>query len=257
VVIAEIEILKLFLLVFARFGGLMVSAPILGSANFPATAKIGLAGLTALIITPTLPALPEALPADAMPFALIAAEEFLIGLLLGFVMGLVFAAVQLGGQIMDMQTGFGMMNVFNPAMETQFPIFGFLLFILGVMYMLVIQGHHMMIRALIATYEHAPIGGLPTDPDLYLRLASMGSMIFVDGIMLAAPVATAMLLAYLTMGLLGRVVPQIQLFVVGFPVTIATGLIVIGFSIGMYIEVLDGMFYRSFRDIESLIRAMG
>ncbi|MBI1319897.1 MAG: flagellar biosynthetic protein FliR [Candidatus Hydrogenedens sp.] len=256
-VIAEIEILKLFLLVFARFGGLMVSAPVLGSQNFPAIAKIGLAGLAALIITPTLPALPGPLPAEAMPFAVIGAEEFLIGLLVGFVMGLVFAAIQLGGQIMDMQTGFGMMNVFNPAMETQFPIFGFLLFILGVMYLLVIQGHHLMIRALIATYEHVPIGGIPTDADLYFKLASMGSLIFVDGIMLAAPVATAMLLAYLTMGLLGRVVPQIQLFVVGFPVTIATGLIVIAFAMGVYIEILDGMFYRSFGAVEQLIKAMG
>jgi len=256
VVIAEAEILKLFLLVLARFGGLVTAAPVLGSQNFPVMAKIGLAGLSAMIVTPTLPELENGLPTEALPFALLAAQEMLIGVILGFVIGLIFASIQLGGQIMDMQSGFGMMNVFNPAMETQFPIFGFLLFVFAVLYLLVINGHHLMIRALVMTYEHVPIGGFPQDADLWYRLASLGRLMFIDGILIAAPVATAMLLAYLTMGLLGRVVPQIQLFVVGFPVTIATGLFVVAFMIGFYIEVLDGMFLRTFMNVEDLIKAM-
>ena len=255
--IAEAEIFKLFLIVFARFGGLMVSAPIIGSANFPNTAKIGLSGLAAILITPTLPELATPLPQAAVPFAMLAAGDFLVGILIGFALTLVFAAIQIGGQIMDMQTGFGMMNVFNPALETQFPIFGFFLFILSVMYMLITGGHRLMIRALASTYEHVPPGGLTANADLFWQIAMLGRVMFIEGLLSAMPVAVALMLAYLTMGLLGRVVPQIQLFVVGFPITIATGLFILAFSIGVYIDLVDGMFFRAFDNVDKIIRAMG
>lgn len=253
----ELEYFKLFVLVLARFSGLVVSAPVLGSANFPMPAKAGLSALAALVITPTLGP-PEALfPDGPLAFALLGAGEFLIGLILGFIMTLVFAAIQLAGQIIDLQTGFGMMNVFNPALETQFPIFGFFLFILGVLYLLVINGHHLMIRALVATYEHVPVGGFVVRPALLLDAARLGQGMFIDGLALAAPLAAAMLLAYLTLGLLMRVVPQIHLFVVGFPLTIATGLVLLALSIGVYLAALDGLFGRMFRDVDALIRALG
>ncbi len=253
---AEVEIFKLFLLVLARVGGLIVSAPILGSGNFPVMGKVGLIGLTAILLTPTLPALAQPLPADAVQFALVGAEEVLIGLAMGFVMTLVFGAIQVAGQVMDLQTGFGMMNIFNPAMETQFPVFGFFLFILAVMCLLVTGGHRTMLLALASTYEHVPVGGFVARPALAFEVARWGRALFADGIMIAAPVAAAMLLAYVIMGLLGRVVPQIQLFVVGFPVTIATSLFLMAFMIGAYVYVLDGMFERMFRNVETLIRGM-
>jgi flagellar biosynthetic protein FliR len=256
-VIAELEIFKLFLVVLARFTGLMVSAPVLGSANFPVQAKIGLSALCAMIVTPVLPALATPLPDAPLAFAFVAAGDFLLGVMIGFVLTLVFSAIQVGGQIIDMQTGFGMMNVFNPAMETQVPIFGFFLFILAVLYMILLGGHRLMIRGLVATFDHVPPGGMTAGADLFWQITAMGRVMFVDGLMIAAPVATAMLLAYLTMGLLGRVVPQIQLFVVGFPITIAAGLFMVAFSIGLYLELLDDMFRRSFWDVDQIIRSLG
>lgn len=256
-IVAEIEIFKLFLLVVARFGGLIASAPILGSGNIPVVAKVGLTGLSAMLITPLLPAMAEPLPAHDLAFALMASSEFLIGLAMGFVMTLVFGAIQVAGQIMDLQTGFGMVNVFNPALETQFPIFGFFLFILAVLYLLVLGGHHVMLRALAASYEHIPVGGFVVRPALLYEVGRWGQALFVDGLMVAAPVVTAMLLAYVTLGLLGRVIPQIHLLVVGFPITIATGLFLTAFMLGVYFQVLDGMFFRMFRNVETLMRGMG
>ena len=112
-----------------------------------------------MLITPSVAALGETLPSEAVPFAMLAAGEVVIGLMMGFVMTLAFGAIQVAGQIMDMQTGFGMMNVFNPALETQFPIFGFFFFIVAVLFLLVTYGHHTMIRALVVTYERIPLGG--------------------------------------------------------------------------------------------------
>jgi flagellar biosynthetic protein FliR len=254
---AEIEIFKLFLLVMVRFSGLMVSAPVLGSANVPVAAKVGLSFFGAMLITPLLPVLETGLPSAALPFAVLAIGEFLIGLLIGFVVGLVFAAVQVGGQIMDLQTGFGMMNVFNPALETQFPIFGFFLFILAVLYMLVTSLHHLMIIGLAHTFKVIPIGGFMAQPALLWEVSRWGDAMFIDGLIIAAPVAASMMLAYVTMGLIGRVIPQIQLFVVGFPLTIATGLFITALSIGIYVQILDGMFYRTFERVDLLIRGLG
>ena len=254
---AEIEIFKLFLLVMVRFSGLMVSAPVLGSTNVPVVAKVGLALFGAILVTPTLPMLEVGLPDEPISFAVLAIGEFIIGLLVGFVVGLIFAAVQVGGQIMDLQTGFGMMNVFNPALETQFPIFGFFLFILAVLYMLVTNLHHLMIIGFVHTFEVIPIGGFMARPALLWEVSQWGDAMFVDGLIIAAPVAAAMMLAYVTMGLIGRVIPQIQLFVVGFPLTIATGLMVTALSVGIYLQVLDGMFDRTFERVDSLIRGLG
>ncbi len=254
---AEIEIFKLFLLVMVRFSGLLVSAPVLGSSNFPVQAKIGLAFFGAMLVTPTLPMLAEDLPDAVLGYAGLAIGEFFIGVMVGFVVGLVFAAVQVGGQIMDLQTGFGMMNVFNPALETQFPIFGFFLFILAVLYMLVANLHHVMILAFVHTFDVIPIGGFMAEPALLWEISRWGDDMFIDGLIIAAPVAAAMMLAYVTMGLIGRVIPQIQLFVVGFPITIATGLMVVALSIGLYVQLLDGVFDRTFIRVDTLIRGMG
>ena len=253
----EAELFKLFALVMVRFSGLMVSAPILGSGNIPVRLKVGLVALFSIIVTPLLPALESGLPVEAVPFALMAAGEFLIGLLIGFVMTLVFTSVQIGGQLMDYQTGFGMMNVFNPAMETQFPIFGFFLFIVAVLFMLVTGGHRVMIWALYCTYEHVPLGGFVARPEMLWQVTDWGAMMFLDGLMIAAPVAAAMLVAYITMGLLGKVIPQIHLFVVGFPVTIATGFFMIAAILGVYMILLEGMFDRWYEQLDSLIQSMG
>ena len=254
---AEIEIVKVFLLVAVRFSGLILTAPVLGSRNFPVIAKVGLIGMFAFLITPTIPALDAPLPDDAVQFGLMGASELIIGLVIGLVMTIAFAAIQVAGQLMDMQSGFGLMNVFNPAFETQFPIFGFFYFILAVLFLLLTHGHHMMIIALASTFETIPLGGLDASADLVGHMATWGSLMFYDGLMIAAPIVAAMLLAYVTMGLMGRVVPQIHLFVVGFPITIATALLVVGLTIDYYLIYIEGMFTGMFRNVDILIRGMG
>ncbi len=254
--IFEIEVFKVFALVLARISGLVFAAPVLGSRNVPITAKIGLAAMTALLVTPSVAALKQPLPNEAIPFAMIGAGEVLIGLMMGFVMTIVFASIQVGGQIMDMQTGFGMINIFNPALGTQFPILGFFLFILAVLLLLATNGHHLMLRAIVSTFDKIPLGGFVVRRELLWEVSRWGSAMFYDGLMIAAPVAAAMLVAYAVMGLVGRVVPQVQLFVVGFPITIALSLFIVAISIEVYLSYLDGMFERMFRDVATMIHGM-
>jgi flagellar biosynthetic protein FliR len=252
----EAEVFKVFVLVFIRVTGLLVSAPVLGSANFPARAKIGLAVLLAALLTPTLGPLQEPLPDDYLVLGVMAGAELSIGLLMGFVMTLVFAAIQVAGEIMDMLSGFSLMNVFNPALETQVPIFGFFLYIVAALYLLAVDGHHLMIRGLARTFSTLPLGQVALRPELLGQAARWGSLMFVDGLLIAAPVAGALLLAYVTMGLMGRVVPQIHLFAVGFPFTIALALLMTALFIGVYADILSGMFHRMFQGVSILTQGM-
>ncbi|HQH53199.1 MAG TPA: flagellar biosynthetic protein FliR [Candidatus Hydrogenedentes bacterium] len=252
----EAEVFKVFVLVMIRISGLMVSAPVLGSANFPARAKIGLAVLIAFLVTPTIAQLHEPLGDDYLTLGLAATFELAIGLLMGFFMTLVFAAVQVAGQMIDMLSGFSLMNVFNPALETQVPIFGFFLYIVAALYLLAIDGHLLMIRAIVRTFETMPLGEATMRPEVLGQLSRWGSLMFVDGLLIAAPVGGALLLAYVTMGLMGRVVPQIHLFVVGFPFTIALALLITALFIGVYIELLDRMFHQMFQGVSMLVRGV-
>jgi flagellar biosynthesis protein FliR len=255
--VQEIEIVKLFMLVAIRISGLIVTAPVLGSNNFPAMAKVGLIGMTAYLVTPTLAALPEPIPAEGVPFAFMAAGELLIGMAMGLAMTIVFAAIQLAGQIMDMQSGFGLMNVFNPALETQFPIFGFFYFIVAVLFLLATYGHHLMIVGLVSSFERIPVGGFNPDQGVFGHMVSLGGAMFYDGVLIAAPVAAAMMVAYMVMGIMGRVVPQIHLFVIGFPLTIATSLAIVAFSIGIYLGFLEVWFEGMFISVDRLIDGLG
>ncbi|MBP9003139.1 MAG: flagellar biosynthetic protein FliR [Candidatus Hydrogenedentes bacterium] len=253
----EAEWFKLFVLVLIRFSGVMATAPVLGSGGVPMRLRAGLAAATALLVTPLIPALAQPLPSDPFAFGWLAAGELIIGLCVGFVASLVLAAVQMGGQVIDMQSGFGMMNIFNPAAETQFPVFGFFLFILAVFFLLATDGHHVILRAAAVSFEHIPPGGFRPNGPAFSELARRGAWIFIDGLVIAAPVAAAMFLAYGTLGLLGRVVPQIHLFIIGFPLTMALAMLVMAAFIGTYLELLDGMFSRMFRDLVWIGRVMG
>src|SRR5690606_28364655 len=99
-----------------------------------------------------------------------------------------------------------------------------------------------------------PVGGFVPNRELMWHIAKLGTAIFYHGIVIAAPVAGAMFLAYVTMGLMGRVVPQIHLFVVGFPITIAAALLIVAFATTIYLQYLDDVFVDMFREVETVIR---
>jgi flagellar biosynthetic protein FliR len=253
--IFEIEVFKVFALAMVRFAGLILAAPILSSNNFPMQAKAALAALAALAVLPAIPA-QEALPTGLPAFGLLAIGELLIGIMMGSVMTLTFAAIQVAGQIVDMLSGFALANVFNPAFETQVPVFGFFFFVLAGLYLLVLDGHHMMLRHLALTFDRIPLGGFVLRPALLLDVARWGSLMFLDGLLIAAPVAAVLLLAYVTMGLMSRVVPQIHLFVVGFPITLALSLFTAALFIEAYLVYVRGMFGRMWDNVLRLLPSM-
>jgi flagellar biosynthetic protein FliR len=256
--VRDLSVVLVFGLVFLRVSALMVAAPFYGSLNFPVRVKLSFALLISALITPVLPPVTPStvLLADAAQFALAAVKEVLVGLCLGFLMTLVFAAIQIAGQLLDMQSGFAMVTVFNPTVGAQFPIYGFFLFVLAMLYLLVMGGHHMILRLLAESFTAVPIGALNPTPGAFAEVVYFGSRLFVQGVMLSAPVLASVLLAYATLGLLGRVVPQIHLLSVGFPITIALSLFILAMSLSIYLQVVHNFFGEMFNQVARVMYAL-
>jgi len=256
--IFEVDTFLFFVLILMRVSGLFVSMPIIGSLNVPMMVKTGLSGLIAMLLVAVMPPLSQGIPHSLGPFLVIGAYELLIGIGMGFIVSLMFSAIQIAGELMDLQSGFGMMNIFNPAMETQFPIFGFYLFILWSMFFLWVNGHLVVLQVLGDSYKSLPIGILGSmDKNFGWEIAKLGQIVFVFGVRLAGPIIVTMILAYAVMGILGRAIPQIHLLVIGFPITIGLGMTVIGLSLNIYVGVFDEMAREMVREVQLFIRGLG
>ena len=218
-----------FLLVLARFAGLVVAAPVLGHALVPVRIRAGLAGLLALAIAPALPVAPA--PADIWALAGALAVETALGTLVGLVVQFVLAGVELGGQVAGIQMGFGIANVIDPQANAQVTIVARWQQALALLVFLALDVHHLLIRALLESFRAAPAGVVAPD-GLGLRGAvALAGELFAVGVRIAAPVVIALLLTNAALGVLARTIPQLNVFVVGLPVNVGVGLVMLGVSL--------------------------
>jgi len=240
---------KLFSLVLVRVTAFMLMVPVFGSRMIPPVVKVSLSILLALLLTPLVkgPAVP--LPDDPVRFGLLAGGEILIGLVCGFIMFLVFMSVQLAGQVVDMQMGFGVANVIHPGLQTQVPLIGFFQFLLATLFFLLLDGHLRIIELMAFSFDKVPVAGVAYDSSIFAMLVRSFGELFSVAVRVAAPALGALLLTMASLGIVGRLVPQINLLIVGFPLTIAVGLITVAASINIFFVLLRGRFDQMWRDV--------
>ncbi len=206
-----------------RILALVSTAPVLGEAAVPRRAKIALAVLLAVVLAPTLPAQP-AVPLVSAAGLWVLAQQLLIGVALGFSMRLVFAAVQAAGEYLGLAMGLSFASFYDPSAGGQTVVLGRLLHVLLALVFLAVDGHLWMLQALAQSFHALPISEAPLAAAAFGQLARAGAQLFASGLMLALPLATAMLALNLCMGILNRSAPQLSIFSVGFPITLLAGL---------------------------------
>ena len=220
-----------FLVVLVRTAVILAALPLLGGQTVPRRIKIGLAAAIAMILTPvvtfTLPS--NWLEPGHLMMAL--AAEILVGLVLGFAMRLVMAAVELAGNVMGFQVGFGFANVLDPVSQVQTPVFGQLLTVLATLLYFQVDGHLLVLLALGSSFQVIPPFGAHLSGPLLPDVTELMQGTYDTGMRLAFPVMAATLLVHLTMGVLGRLVPQMNILLTSFPITISVGLIVLGLGL--------------------------
>lgn len=229
-----------FLALLMRGGGLFLTMPLFGGPGVPPHVKVGLAALVAALLFPIIPA--QTAPVETIELVFVVLQELAVGLGMGFIVSLFLYALQVAGQLMDVPIGFGMVNVLDPQFGGQIPIMGQFLNITAVLVFFSINGHHAVLRAFSDSYALIPIGAAAWDgaiTDVALRTVSTT---FVLGVRIAVPVIAASFLTDVALGIVNRAVPQINVFITGYPIKIFLGILVIAVALPVYVGLLGVVF---------------
>ena len=247
----------LFFLVVLRVSGIFVSAPVLSSDNVPRTTKVFLTLICASILFNIVP--PLDLEFDRLnvgDYFLLGVKELMIGMLLGVVPRIIFAAVNFAGTIIGFQMGLNIANVVDPQTDLQVSIIASFEGMLATVLFIILDGHHVFFEALSLSYRTIPIGGfLFSSGKIGILLRLMGDLVII-GLKIGAPLIVSLLLAYAIMGFMGRSIPQMNIFIVGFPFTIGLGLIMIVIGMPNLIHAMSILFDKVGFQIVELIQVM-
>lgn len=229
------QFLGLFLII-ARTSGVMITAPLLNDQTIPPTVKVGFTFLISLVFFPVVarPVVPPNL--NVIELTLLIAGELAVGLTIGFTAQLLFSGITMAGEIIGFQMGVSMAHVFDPAFNTQTSLIAEINTVLALMLFVSLNGHHLFIEGLARSYTVIAPGHVILGKAALSHLTMVSGRMFLVGLQIGAPLIVSLLAANLAMGLVARAVPQINIFVVGFPFTIGLGLILMAASIPFFAE---------------------
>lgn len=254
--ILDLYKIEVFFLIFMRMTGFLIINPLFGRQNVPRYIKIGFSFLLAIIMYNTVDVPGQSYGSGMYSFIRDIILEFITGFVLGFISYTVFNAIYVAGQLIDMQIGFGMVNVLDPVSNIQVPLTSNFYFIMSMIVFFILNGHHNMIRNLFESYKHIPLGNASFDYGVISKAAEVFGNVFVLGFRIAAPVTAAIIITEIALGVISKTIPQFNLFVVGIPLKIAIGLIVMIITIPIFVELLDVLFSDMNREVTDVIKKM-
>lgn len=224
-----------------RILALVVSAPPFSNAGVPRRLRLIVGLAIAIGLTPALPPIPPIAPSSGTGL-LILAQQIIIGLAMGFSMRIAIAAIDFAGAAIGMQMGLGFATFYSPDSASQSPVVSQFLSMIGTLFFLSINGHLMMLAVLARSFSVLPIGGTAISGDTWYNIAITGGIIFSSGILLALPALAALLITNTTIGVLTRAAPQLNLFAVGFPITLSIGFAVMILMLNYLATPLTALF---------------
>jgi flagellar biosynthetic protein FliR len=209
----------LFMLVFTRVSGLVITAPVFGKNQVPPQVRVLLALALAALVMPSQWDRAVTLPATLLNLLLLIGGELVVGLCLGLGVDILFAGTQLAGQIVGRLSGETMAEVYDPSVDDSLPILSQFLNMLCLAVFVCIGGHRLVMAALLDTFQSLPPGGTGLPSGLGEALVTLLTQSFALGIRAVAPVMTALLLSSLVVGLIGRTLPQLNVMALGFGIS--------------------------------------
>jgi len=243
-----------FMFVLVRTGAILFTAPIFGAFNVPMQVKLGLTVLIALLLTPLTPAV--ALPAAMTGLVISLAGEILIGAAIGLAVKFVFTGIEYAGQVASFQMGIGMASAYDPINSAQITVLGKFLSILTLLIFLTVNGHLMVLMALKKSFDVIPAYGFTLSGELMEGLIVFSKEIFILGLKFAAPVVAILIFVNVAMGIMARTVPQLNMFAIGFAVTISIGFVMILISLPIFEDAAIAAFDRMWQGVDNLLKAM-
>ena len=223
---------------FLRLSAMMLVAPIFSAAGFSVRARGLMAVVIAALVAPVLPA-PQVTDLLSPEGLLMAVREVGVGFAIGFVLQIAFGAVVFAGQAVSMTMGLGFAMAVDPQSGVQVPTVSQFNVILATLLFLAIDGHLTLIMAVVESYRIVPVAAAGIPVISLSNVASLGSQVFAAGVLLALPALTSLLLVNVAFGVITRAAPQLNIFAVGFPLTIFAGLMVMFLAMPGFITGLS------------------
>ncbi len=227
-----------WLLIFVRMVGFFVQAPIWGSQHIPKPILVGIAAVFSIVMFPSVPVTrgmmelgPHLLNTDYVPFIGLIASQFAVGLVLGYVSYLIMAAVQFGAELLDVQMGLSVASSFDPSSHGSVNMIRRWAFYLAMILYLLLDGHYRALEAMKYSYQVIPLTGIPFTRQLDSDLLDRTGVIFTLGLQIASPIVASLFITQVALGLLARVAPQMNVFMLSFPLNIMIGLSLLASSL--------------------------
>lgn len=245
-----------FGLPFLRVTGALMAVPIFNNRSIPGRVRIGLAVILTILVAPTLPATPTVAPLS-LPGMLMMANELLIGIMMGFLLLLVFESVMFAAQLIatGMGLSFSIMN--DPQQGISIPVLGQFLMIIVTLLFLAMNGHHEFLKLVSSSFRLWPVGQNWLSQELIWGVSGALSELFRGALRVALPAVMALLLVQVALGVVSRAAPTLNLFAVGFPVFILLGFVVVLQTLPSLIPILDAMITTMFERASTLLQTGG
>ena len=223
-----------------RISAMLFAAPLFSSRQVPARLRLVLMLMIAFLVAPTLPQMP---PADVLSHSglIIMLQQLLIGILMGFILQMVFGALVFGGQVIAYSMGLGFASMVDPANGVQVPVISQFYLILATLLFLIFNGHLHAIELVADSFVTMPVAMDGISRNGLLDLVAWGSRLFAGGMIIALPIVGAMLMVNMGMGVVMRAAPQLNIFSVGFPITMLLGFALIWVSLPNALSVFTDL----------------
>ena len=245
-----------FVFPLTRILALLTTAPVFSNMAVSVEARLILGLAISFALTPVLPPLPVIAP-DSWLGMLVLAQQVLIGVCIGFTLRLIFTAVDVAGELIGLQMGLGFASFYDPQTASQTPVMSEFLSLLATLLFLSLNGHLLTLSMLADSFTLLPISATPFAAKGFAAMLSWAATIFSTGVFLALPLIAALLIANIALGVLARVAPSLNIFAVGFPVTIVAGFSVLTLSLPYMGAALERLYDSGFVALAGVMRAGG
>lgn len=246
-----------FTIVLGRIGGLFAVIPLFGGRSVPVRIKAATVFAMTLVFFPIVKSSIPVLPTDSISLGILMFREALIGLTLGLLSQVIFSAVEFCGQIIGMQMGFSAAAQFDPTMGSQVSVMSMQQNLLATLLFMGLGMHHVFIRSIVESYSLVPVGTWHVSDELLKFVILTTSGVFVLAIKLAAPVMASLLAATVALGVMSRSFPQMNIFMMSFPLNIGLGFLVLGITLLVFFNTLGGAFNGLESQIRTLLKLLG
>ncbi|MBK8018680.1 MAG: flagellar biosynthetic protein FliR [Betaproteobacteria bacterium] len=225
---------------FVRILAFFSTEPVLGNRSVPVRVKVALSVFVAILVSGAVPG-----PAGVEPFSaaglLVLVQQLVIGVAMGFAARITVSAAEMAGQLAGLQVGLGFAVFFDPQGSGQTPVVAQFYGIIAVLTLLATNGHYTLLTALVESFRTLPMTPEPISGRGFLTLVTWGGEIFKAGLMMSMPVVGALLVANIAIGILTRAAPQLNIFAVGFPVTLALGFVMLYLSVPLIVPAIESL----------------